>query len=67
MKVSINIFDAEGNLVKPLYNGEREPGVHDITWDGTTEDGDLVHAGTYYLQMDAKGKGLLARLVIEIE
>ena len=67
MKVSINIFDAEGNLVKSLYNGEQEPVHHDLTWDGITDSGERANAGTYYMQVDAKGKGTLTKLVIEIE
>ncbi len=67
MKVSINIFDAEGNLIKSLFSGDQKPGTRELTWDGTTDVGTLVDAGTYYLQVDTKGNGLLAKLVIDIE
>jgi|GEM_PF-2731134 len=67
MKVSINIFDAEGNLVKSLYNGEQEPVLRELAWDGSTDGGGQAGPGTYYLQVDAKGKGTMTKLVIEVE
>lgn len=67
MKVSINIFDAEGNVVKSLYNGEQEPGARELAWDGTTDDGSPAAPGVYFMQADAKGKGTLTKLMIRIE
>jgi ELWxxDGT repeat protein len=51
-KVSIQIFDIEGRLIKTLANEQMPAGVHQITWNATNENGSAVANGMYYLKLN---------------
>jgi hypothetical protein len=50
-KVSINIFDMNGRLVKTLLNSELQQGTHQLVWNVKDEKGNAVTAGIYFLRM----------------
>jgi flagellar basal-body rod modification protein FlgD len=45
-ETSISIFDEDGNLVR-TFDGETEPGRHEVSWDGTDDQGVPMPDGTY--------------------
>jgi hypothetical protein len=45
--VQIAIFDLRGRLVRTLLEEPRQPGNHEVLWDGTDEDGRKVSSGVY--------------------
>lgn len=52
-KVSIQVFDLEGRLIKTLVNEQMPAGVHQITWNATNESGSMIANGIYYLKLNA--------------
>lgn len=44
----IDIYDAEGKLVRRLVDGEVSAGAHTISWDGTNYRGHRVTSGVYF-------------------
>ena len=50
--VVVRVVNAAGTTVYQA-DGDAAPGRHDITWDGTTTDGDDVPPGTYGLVVTA--------------
>jgi len=53
--VSIRIYGVNGQLVRTLVDQAVEPGVYDVTWDGTSEAGDRVASGAYYYRVQTNG------------
>ncbi len=52
-KVELKIYNMLGQLVRTLVNQEREPGVYEVSWDGTDQSGRNVSSGIYLYQIRA--------------
>jgi flagellar basal-body rod modification protein FlgD len=52
-KVSLDILDAGGNVVRSLDLGPRESGVNVVAWDGMTGSGAAAPAGEYSFKVNA--------------
>ena len=46
-EVTIRIYNISGRLIKELESGYREPGTHQVTWDGRDSAGRKVSSGVY--------------------
>ncbi|GAB5604672.1 flagellar hook assembly protein FlgD [Sideroxyarcus sp. TK5] len=46
-KVTVQIADASGGLVRTLHLGAQESGIVDFNWDGMTDSGDTAADGKY--------------------
>ncbi len=51
--VEMSVYNASGQRVAVLQQGERPAGIHTLTWDGRSENGSLLSSGMYFLQMQA--------------
>ncbi len=47
-KVSVAIYDMDGNLIKTLANEQMQPGFHQLSWNARSEN---VIAGNYFLTL----------------
>lgn len=54
-KISINIYNPKGQLVKTLVNDNLKAGNHSAVWNGTDEHGKPVSSGVYLYRMQASG------------
>ena len=52
-KVSLQIFDESGRLIKNIANSPMEAGAHQFTWNASDENGTAVAKGMYYLKFNA--------------
>lgn len=52
-KVTLKVFNANGQLVKNLFSGVGTVGNNFVTWDGTDENGKLVSSGIYFYRVEA--------------
>lgn len=50
-RVSMQILDVHGRLVRTLVDELREPGAQQTAWDGTDRSGSLVGAGVYWARL----------------
>ncbi|KAA3602041.1 MAG: DUF4331 domain-containing protein [Calditrichaeota bacterium] len=55
--VNIQVFNFKGQLVKTLVNNVdyEEAQLHEVAWDGTDNQGNLVSSGTYLYQIKSLG------------
>ena len=54
-KVTLEIFDTSGRLVRRLAERHQTPGRKVMTWDGRDGDGRSVASGVYYYRLRAPG------------
>ena len=64
-KVSVQIFDKNGTLVKILANEEMQAGTHQLIWNARDINGNAAEAGVYLLNMQAGSYVETTKLVIE--
>ncbi|MBD3166752.1 T9SS type A sorting domain-containing protein, partial [bacterium] len=49
-RVSLKIYDVLGRPVRDLVEGSRNPGSHELVWDGRSEDGVPLSTGVYFVR-----------------
>jgi len=52
-RVAVKVYNAAGQAVRTLVNERREPGRHQVRWDGTNDAGARVSSGVYFYKMEA--------------
>jgi hypothetical protein len=50
-KINLNIFDAQGRLIKRLVNRELQQGEYSVKWNGTDSNKRRVASGIYFYQL----------------
>ena len=50
-RVRLTIYDMLGKSVRSLLNMDLNSGLHNVIWDGTDNQGDLLSSGCYFYQM----------------
>jgi hypothetical protein len=58
-RVDVDVFGADGRLVRTLARGERSAGTHVLTWSAAGE----LPAGTYFYRVRAYGRQATGRFV----
>jgi hypothetical protein len=52
--VNLSVYDVHGRLIKNLVvNGDYQPGVYQIVWDGTNNAGQRAASGIYFSRINA--------------
>jgi hypothetical protein len=59
----LEVFDANGRLVRTLVSGELSAGQHVVTWAGRDDGGRLVSSGLYYYRLSTE-QGALRRSTV---
>lgn len=62
--VRLEIFAANGALVRTLVSGRRVAGEHSVLWDGRDGRGHRMGAGVYYAALVAEGRKLGRPVVV---
>jgi len=52
--VEVTIYDVLGKRIKSLANGHHQPGVYEVSWDGTDGNSSPVPGGMYICRMNAR-------------
>ncbi len=63
-RVSVQVYDAAGALVRTLVKAELPAGYHRALWDGTDERGLRVNRGTYFCRLQARGFARIVKLIM---
>lgn len=63
-RVTLDIYDVGGRLVRRLVDGFRPGGTHAVTWDGTNRRGRRVASGVYFYRMSAAGFTATRKMVV---
>lgn len=51
-RVSLRIFNIQGNEIKTLIDDDLPAGIHHVIWDGTDENGIQVGSGLYFYRIE---------------
>jgi hypothetical protein len=62
-KVKVDIHDLRGLVVKHLIDGEQAPGLHQLTWDATGDNGRYIASGCYFYRITA-GQAMVSEKII---
>ncbi len=60
----IEIFDINGRLVQWFNERQQTPGLHTILWDGKSNTGATVAAGTYFYRLVVDGSSLAKKMIL---
>ncbi|MBN2600983.1 MAG: T9SS type A sorting domain-containing protein, partial [Candidatus Marinimicrobia bacterium] len=52
--VEVTIYDVLGKQIRSLANGFHQPGIYEVSWDGTDSNGSPVPGGMYICRMSAR-------------
>ncbi len=63
-RVSINIFDASGRLVKTIANGNLASGRQQFRWNGTDVTGKNLTPGIYYIVAETTTEIITGKVII---
>ena len=61
--ILLTIHDQDGNMVRQLTHGYQPSGLHRVVWNGTSDQGEHVTAGTYLLRLASNAGSATSRLV----
>ena len=61
--VDVRIYSASGQLVRVLTSQDQTYGEHQLTWDGTNDEGDKLNAGLYFCSI-TKGNLVLNKKIL---
>ena len=64
MRVSLQIFDIQGRLVRTLEEGTFDQGRHERFWSGINDAGQTVASGPYFVRMRAGDRTELAKILL---
>ncbi|MCD4828212.1 MAG: DUF1565 domain-containing protein [Candidatus Cloacimonetes bacterium] len=62
--VSVRVYNARGQLVRTLVDGDMPAGYHDIVWDGRDNHGSAVGSGVYLCRMQAGSNSRVRKLLL---
>jgi len=51
MRVKLDILNLQGRLVKTVWQGWKQDGIHEFRWDGTAENGQRVAGALYFYRL----------------
>ena len=63
-RVSVEVYDMRGSLVRTLVEGNLTAGSHSVRWDGRDASGRGVASGTYLLRLRADGQDQRRRMML---
>ncbi len=63
--MNLSVYDRKNMKVRTLFKGDHATGAgQEVSWDGRNEDGDLVAAGIYVLQLKAGEKTYTKKIAV---
>jgi len=64
VRVTLEVFDVRGKLVRVLLDGNLEPGVHSVRWDGRDMRRHGVGSGIYFCRLHAGTLNLATKMIL---
>ena len=63
-KVTLNVYNIKGELVRTLASENYSAGKHDIIWNGKDNNGKLVSSGVYFYHMKTKNYNSFRKAIV---
>lgn len=64
VSVILNLYDATGRRVRSLSTGFQTPGLHELVWDATDDNGAVLPCGVYFLSLETRGPVRIVHRVV---
>jgi hypothetical protein len=64
MTARIAVYDVTGRLVNVVADGQVEPGIHHVTWNGKDRHGAKVSSGIYFYQLVTPKGVMMNKMVL---
>jgi len=61
--VKVTIYDILGREIKKFTMGVQAVGAHGVVWDGKNNAGEIVSAGIYFFELQAKGETRVKKML----
>ncbi|MBN1504324.1 MAG: T9SS type A sorting domain-containing protein [Candidatus Eisenbacteria bacterium] len=63
-RVSLEVYDVAGRVVRVLTDDWKAPGTHVETWDGRNDDGEPLPSGVYVCRLESGGVFAMRKTVL---
>jgi hypothetical protein len=63
-RVTLNIYDVTGRLVRKLVDEPKEAGLHTVEWNGKDRHGSTVASGVYFYRLRWNGHAESKKMVL---
>ena len=63
-RVSLEVFDIRGRMVRTLVDREQEQGAYNVVWDGSSTSGQKVASGVYFSRLRAGSYSSVRKMVL---
>ncbi|MGD9900652.1 MAG: T9SS type A sorting domain-containing protein [Calditrichaceae bacterium] len=63
-KISLQIFDSRGRLIRVLADGLYKSGGHSVVWNGLSEKGIPAASGLYYYRLTGQKQTLTRKMLL---
>jgi hypothetical protein len=63
-KVSVDIYDVRGRLVRQVHDGGLDPGFHEFKWEGKDEYNTRVSSGIYFIKVSRSHQSKSRKIVL---
>ena len=63
-KVSIDIYNQQGQLVKQLVKKDQLPGIYNVNWNATDESGNSVSSGFYFYKINIDERTEIGKIIL---
>jgi uncharacterized delta-60 repeat protein len=63
-EVQLNVYNANGQLVRVLVQDNKPAGAHQAIWDGRDEIGQALGSGIYFCRLQADGTGFETKKMV---
>ncbi len=63
-RVSMSVYNTAGQQVRSLVRGPIPAGTHEILWDGSTDEGEPVSSGVYFLRVETGRRSIVSKMLV---
>ena len=63
-RVTLDVFDVQGKLVRRLRDQDEPVGVYDVRWDGRNDQGKPLSSGIYFYRLTVNGQAISTKKMI---
>jgi flagellar hook assembly protein FlgD len=63
-RITIGIFNINGQLVNSLFDSKVGPGSHEVRWDGSNNAGNRVAGGMYFYRLQSGDEMFTGKLIM---
>ncbi|MCW3131115.1 MAG: T9SS type A sorting domain-containing protein [Candidatus Methanospirare jalkutatii] len=63
-RISLEVFDVNGRLIRTLLDRTLQPGRYDVAWDGSDNAGNVVGSGVYFYRLETSKAKFSKRMLV---